>query len=80
MNRDEGAYQLSPIWTQVISTPKPGEGASKESLGAFIAIINTFRSVCKASDTFDYFQVLTKMADSHRNCQHHEDFKTLAMF
>ena len=31
MNRDEGAYQLSPIWTQVISTPKPGgEGASKE--------------------------------------------------
>ena len=31
MNRDEGAYQLSPIWTQVISTPKPGgEGASTE--------------------------------------------------
>ena len=29
MNRDEGAYQLSPLWTQVISTPKPGgEGAS----------------------------------------------------
>ena len=26
MNRDEGAYQLSPIWTQVISTPKPGWG------------------------------------------------------
>ena len=26
MNRDEGAYQLSPIWTQVISTPKPGGG------------------------------------------------------
>ena len=24
MNRDEVAYQLSPIWTQVISTPKPG--------------------------------------------------------
>ena len=24
MNRDEGAYQLSPIWTQVICTPKPG--------------------------------------------------------
>ena len=24
MNRDEGACQLSPIWTQVISTPKPG--------------------------------------------------------
>ena len=23
-NRDEGAYQLSPTWTQVISNPKPG--------------------------------------------------------
>ena len=31
MNRDEGAYQLSPIWTQVHSTPKPGgERASNE--------------------------------------------------
>ena len=31
LNRDEGAYQLSSIWTQVISTPKPGgEGASTE--------------------------------------------------
>ena len=29
MNRHEGAYQLSPIWTQMISTPKPGgKGAS----------------------------------------------------
>ena len=72
MNRDEGAYQLSPIWTQVISTPKPGgEGASTEWLCAFIAIINTFRSLFKASDTFNVFQVLIKMADSHRNCQHH---------
>ena len=26
MNRDEGAYQLSPIWTQVISIPKSGGG------------------------------------------------------
>ena len=26
MNRDEGAYQLSLIWTQVITTPKPGGG------------------------------------------------------
>ena len=26
MNRDEGAYQLPPIWTQVFSTPKTGEG------------------------------------------------------
>ena len=29
MNRDEGAYQLSPIWTQVISTPKPGAGRGR---------------------------------------------------
>ena len=26
MNRDEGADQLSPIWTQVISTPNQGGG------------------------------------------------------
>ena len=31
MNRDEGAYQLSPIWTQVISTPKPGERGRLQS-------------------------------------------------
>ena len=72
MNRDEGAYQLSPIWTQVISIPKPGgEGVSTEWLCAFIVIINTFRSLLKASDTFNVFQVLIKMADSHWNCQHH---------
>ena len=72
MNRDEGAYQLSPICTQVISTPKPGrEGASTEWLCTFIAIINTFRSLFKASDTLNVFQVLIEMADSHRNCQHH---------
>ena len=77
MNRDEGAYQLSPIWTQVISTPKPGgEGASTEWLCAFIAIINTFRSLFKASETFNVFQVLIKMADSHRNCQHQYVVKT----
>ena len=29
MNRDERAYQLSPIWTQVISTPKPGVGGGR---------------------------------------------------
>ena len=29
------------------------------------------RSLFKASDTFDDFQVLIKMADSHQNCQHH---------
>ena len=30
MNRDEGAYQLSLIWTQVITTRKPGGEASTE--------------------------------------------------
>ena len=66
MNRDEGAYPLSPIRTQVISTPKPegGGGVRLQSDCAFIAIINTFRSLFKASDTFDDFQVLIKMADS----------------
>ena len=67
MNRDEGAYPLSPIWTQVISSPKPergGGGVRLQSDCAFIAIINTFRSLFKASDTFDDFQVLIKMADS----------------
>ena len=33
----------------------------------FIAIINTFRSLFKASDTFNVFQVLIKMADSHQH-------------
>ena len=32
MNRDEGTYQLSPIWTQVISTPKPGGGGGRGRL------------------------------------------------
>ena len=64
MNRDEGAYPLSPIWTQVISTPKPEGGVRLQSDCAFIAIINTFRSLFKASDTFDDFQVLIKLADS----------------
>ena len=31
MNRDKGAYQPSPIWTQVISTPKPGWGGPLQS-------------------------------------------------
>ena len=26
MNRDEGVYQLSAIWSEVISTPKQREG------------------------------------------------------
>ena len=50
--------------------PKPGGGGGGgvrlQSDCAFIAII---RSLFKASDTFHVFQVLIKMADSHRNCQ-----------
>ena len=34
MDRDEGACQLSPIWTQVISTPKPGKGGGGGGEGA----------------------------------------------
>ena len=32
MNRDEGACQLSPIWTQVISTPNQGRGRLQSDL------------------------------------------------
>ena len=60
--------------------PNLGRGRLTEWLGKFIALISTFRSLFKASDTFDDFQVLTKMVDSHRNCRHHKDFKTLSMF
>ena len=67
MNRDEGAYPLSPIWTTSDLHPQTrgvGGGERLQSDCAFIAIINTFRSLFKASDTFDDFQVLIKMADS----------------
>ena len=37
MNRDEGAYQLPPIWTQVFSTPKTGEGGGGGRLQSNIA-------------------------------------------
>ena len=30
MNRDEGAYKLSPIWNQLISTPNQGGGGRGE--------------------------------------------------
>ena len=75
MNRDKGAYQLSPIWTQDYSDLHPqtrggGGGIYRVTLRIY-GNINTFRSLFKASDTFNVFQVLLKMADSHRNCQHH---------
>ena len=52
-------------------SPNRGGGASTEWLCVFIAIIDTFRSLFKVSDTFDDFQVLITMADNHRNCHHH---------
>ena len=52
------------------STPGEGRGGSRLQSDSFIAIVKTSRSLFKASDTFDDFQVLIKMADSHRNCQH----------
>ena len=61
---------------QVIFSSTPGEGrgggggGSRLQSDSFIAIVKTSRSLFKASDTFDDFQVLIKMADSHRNCQH----------
>ena len=58
----EGAYQLSLIWTP----PNRGWGGGWRLQSDF-----AFRSLFKAFDTFDDFQVLIKMADSHQNCQHH---------
>ena len=51
------------------NTPNPnrGWGGWEWRLRSDFAL----RSLFKASDTFDDFQVLIKMADSHQNCQHH---------
>ena len=35
MNRDEGAYQLSPIWIQVISTPQTKGGVYRVTLRVY---------------------------------------------
>ena len=71
--------QLSPCFTDIylfafshmdtsdLHPQTRGDGASTEWFCAFIAIINTFRSLFKASDTFNVFQVLIKMADSHQH-------------
>ena len=73
MNRDEGGSltAFSHMDTSDLHPQTRGKEASTESLWASIVIINTFRSLFKVSDTFNVFQVLIKMADSHRNCQHH---------
>ena len=38
---------------------------------SFLCSVILVPSLFKASDTFNVFQVLIKMTDSHRNCQHH---------
>ena len=49
-----------------MDTPQSGVGGGWRLQSDF-----AFRSLFKAFDTFDDFQVLIKMADSHQNCQHH---------
>ena len=49
-----------------MDTPQSGGGGGWRLQSDF-----AFRSLFKAFDTFDDFQVLIKMADSHQNCQHH---------
>ena len=43
MNRDEGACQLSPIWTQVISIPQPG-GWGGGGGGVYRATLRVYRN------------------------------------
>ena len=53
MNRDEGAYQLTPIWNQLIPTPnQEGRGGGGGSRQSDFYIINTCRSLFKDPDTF----------------------------
>ena len=56
MSRDEGAYQLSPICTRVVSTPNQegGEWPRQCDFARFVAI-NTFRRLLRATDTCDVF-------------------------
>ena len=51
------------------NTPNPNRGWG--GWGWRLQSDFALRSLFKASDTFDDFQVLIKMADSHQNCQHH---------
>ena len=71
MNRDErgSLSAFSHMDTSDLQPPtgNVGAGGGGWSLQSDFA----FRSLFKASDTFDDFQVLIKMADSHQNCQHH---------
>ena len=57
MNRDEGAYQLSPICTRVVSTSNQGWGEEwpRQSDFARFVAINTFKRLFRATDTCDVF-------------------------
>ena len=74
MDRDEGVYQLSLIWSQVISTPNQREGSG----GLYTVTCGApVRRKLTPSEAYlgllapVTFLVLIKMAVIHRNCQHH---------
>ena len=52
MNTDEEAYHFLQYGHKWSLPPNQGRGGG---MWAFIAIINIFRGLFKASDTFDYF-------------------------
>ena len=54
MSRDEGAYQLSPICTRVVSTPNQGWGGSGLD-SVTLRVLSQFRRLLRATDTCDVF-------------------------
>ena len=74
MDRDEGVYQLSLIWSQVISTPNQREGSGgldTVTCGARVRRKLTPSEAYLGLLAHVMFLVLIKMAVIHRNCQHH---------
>ena len=74
MDRDEGVYQLSLIWSQVISTPNQREGSGGPdtvTCGARVRRKLTPSEAYLGLLAPVTFLVLIKMAVIHRNCQHH---------
>ena len=58
MNRDEGAYQLSPVWTQVFSTPKPAGGGG----GVYRVTLRFYHNNITPSEA--YLRLLTPLTPS----------------
>ena len=75
MDRDEGVYQLSLIWSQVISTPNQREGSGGlDTVTRGARVRHKFKTPSEAYLGLlapVTFLVLIKMAVIHRNCQHH---------